>query len=118
MKWQRSARKIPQESIAGTAYWLACRGNQVVGRVAGIINDAYIQKWKNNYARFGRLDFIDDKDVSSALMKTVEDWTRINGLKGLHGPLGFCDLDKEGLLIEGFEEMGSIITMYHYPYYR
>lgn len=110
--------KNPAREYCRAVYWLAYRDNQVVGRVAGIINDEYIQKWKNNYARFGWLDFIDDKEVSSALMKTVEDWTRVNGLEGLHGPLGFCDLDKEGLLIEGFEEMGSIITMYHFPYYR
>ncbi|MBP7176439.1 MAG: hypothetical protein KBA53_09570 [Thermoclostridium sp.] len=110
--------KNPAREYCRVVYWLAYRDNQVVGRIAGIINDEYIQKWKNNYARFGWIDFIDDREVSSALFNTVEEWAHRQGMEGIHGPLGFCDLDKEGLLIEGFEEMGSIITMYHFPYYR
>lgn len=110
--------KNPAREYCRATYWLAYRDNQIVGRIAGIINDEYIQKWKNNYARFGWIDFIDDREVSSALFNTVEEWARRQGMQGVHGPLGFCDLDKEGLLIEGFEEMGSIITMYHFPYYR
>ncbi len=110
--------KNPAREYCKAAYWLAYRDDQIVGRIAGIINQEYLDKWKNKYARFGWLDFIDDKEISSALLKTVEDWARENGMEGIHGPLGFCDLDKEGLLIEGFDEMGTIVTMYHFPYYR
>ncbi|NLB77788.1 MAG: hypothetical protein GX796_02770, partial [Clostridiaceae bacterium] len=83
----------------------------------GIISHSYIGKWGNKYARFGWIDFIDDIEVSKALLETVEEWAKGNGLEGLHGPLGFCDLDKEGMLIEGFEELGTFITIYNFPYY-
>ncbi len=98
-------------------YFMAYKDGKPAGRIAGIINKKYIQKWKNKYARFGWVDFIDDDEVSSALFNAVESWAREKGLNGVHGPLGFCDLDSEGMLIEGFEEMGMFITIYNYPYY-
>lgn len=112
------SRKNPAREYCRAKYWIAYKDGQIVGRIAGIINDKYIEKWENKYARFGWIDFINDREVSEALINTVEDWAMENGMVGLHGPLGFCDLDKEGLLIEGYDEMGSIITMYHFPYYR
>lgn len=98
-------------------YWLAWKDNEIVGRIAGIINHRYVEKWKNRYVRFGWIDFIDDKKVAEALLKAVEDWALENGMEGVHGPLGFCDLDREGMLIEGFDELGMLITNYNAPYY-
>lgn len=98
-------------------YWLATRGKRVVGRVAAILNHGHITRWKQNYLRFGWLDFVDDPEVSAALMHCVEDWAARLGLEAVHGPLGFTDLDREGLLVEGFNEVGTLATMYNYPYY-
>ncbi len=111
-------KKNPSFAYCNAKYWLAYKDGKVAGRIAGIINRRYIETWKNRYARFGWIDFIDDREVSGALLETAEDWAMENGMDGIHGPLGFCDLDKEGLLVEGYDEMGSIITMYHYPYYK
>jgi len=96
---------------------MAFDDGEPVGRVAGIINDRYIEKWGNRYARFGWIDFVDNPEVSSALFNAVEDWARSEGMTGVHGPLGFSDLDPEGLLVEGFEEMGTLPMIYNHPYY-
>lgn len=109
--------KNPAFDFSDACYWLALKDGKVVGRIAGIISHAYIEKWGNRYARFGWFDFIDDMAVSKALMETVENWAREHELIAVHGPLGFCDLDKEGMLVEGFQEMGSFITLYNHTYY-
>lgn len=98
-------------------YWLAYRGEELCGRIAGIINHAYISAWGNRYARFGWIDFIDDEEVSSALFEAIESWARTEGMNAVHGPLGFTDMDPEGMLVEGFNELGTIATIYNYPYY-
>ncbi len=98
-------------------YWMAYKNGRPAGRIAGIINDIYIKKWKNKYARFGWIDFIDDPEVSSALIGQVEKWARENGMTGVHGPLGFTDFDPEGMLVEGFEELSTLPDIYNYPYY-
>lgn len=89
----------------------------VVGRIAGIINHRANSKWKTANVRFGFLEFIDDAAVSAALLKAVEDWGREKGMSRIQGPMGIFDFDKEGMLVEGFEEMGSMITIYNPPYY-
>ncbi len=96
---------------------LAEKDGRLAGRVAGIINEKYIEKWGNRYCRFGWLDFIDDRGVSAALLGAVEAWARENGLAGVHGPMGFTDLDREGMLVEGFQERGTMATIYNHPYY-
>ncbi len=116
-KFTLDRTKNPAFEYSDARLWLAYKEGKVVGRIAGIINHSYISKWGKRYARFGWIDFIDDYEVSKALFDTVEAWARENELEGVHGPLGFCDLDKEGMLIEGFEEMGTFITIYNYPYY-
>ena len=116
-KFTLNKKKNPAFEFSDAELWLAYKDGKVVGRIAGIISHSYIEKWGNKYARFGWLDFIDDLDVSKALLETVEKWAEEHGLEGIHGPLGFCDLDKEGMLIEGFEELGTFITIYNYPYY-
>ncbi len=110
-------KKNPAFEYCDATYWLAYKDGKPAGRIAGIQNHAYVKKWGNKYTRFGWIDFIDDPEVSKALLQTVEEWGRGKGMEALHGPLGFCDLDKEGLLVEGFDEMGTIITNYHHPYY-
>ena len=109
--------KNPSFEHCEARYWLAFDGNRPVGRIAGIINHKHIQKWNEPYMRFGWLDFIDDPDVSSALLSAVADWAKQQKLTALHGPLGFTDLDREGMLIEGFEELGTLATLYNHPYY-
>ncbi|MBU2444528.1 MAG: hypothetical protein KJ666_03000 [Bacteroidetes bacterium] len=98
-------------------YWLVYKGNEIVGRIAGIINKKYIEKWGNKYARFGWVDFIDDPEVSQLLFSTVESWAKSQGMTAIHGPLGFTDMDREGMLIEGFDELSTMATIYNYPYY-
>lgn len=96
---------------------MAIKDNKIAGRIVGIINHKYIEKWGNKYARFGWLDFIDDEEVVKALFIHVENWAKSKGMIAVNGPMGFTDLDKEGLLIEGFEELGTMPMIYNYPYY-
>jgi hypothetical protein len=98
-------------------YWLAFRNEKIVGRIAGIINKKANERWKENFVRFGWIDFIDDPEVSSKLIETVIEWGRSKGLTAIQGPLGFTDMDPEGMLIEGFEEPSSLAAIYNYPYY-
>ncbi len=99
------------------AYWLAWKDGKLVGRIAAIRNNRYIEKWGKSYARFGWIDFVDDREVSAALLSRVEEWARERGLLGVHGPMGFTDLDKEGMLVEGFDELGTLPMIYNHPYY-
>lgn len=110
--------KNPAFEYCEAEYWIAYKNGKIVGRIAGIINHRYIKKWENKYARFGWVDFIDDYEVSEALIKTIEIWAKEKGMTGIHGPLGFCDMDKEGLLVDGFEELGNIVSIYNYSYYK
>jgi len=98
-------------------YFLAYKDGKVVGRVAAIINHRYNEQWQRPAVRFGWIDFVDDIEVSRALLKTVEDWGREKGMKEIIGPLGFTDMDPEGMLTFGFEELGTMATLYNYPYY-
>ncbi len=109
--------KNPAFEFCDAKYWLAFRDGRVVGRIAGIINRKYNEVWKAKSARFGWIDFVDDKEVSVALLKTVEQWARENSMSSLQGPLGFTDMDGEGTLIEGFEETSTLGAIYNYPYY-
>ena len=113
LRWDKN----PAFAYCEARYWLVYRDNKIVGRVAGIINHEAIEKWGKNYARFGWFDFIDDLDVIKCLLQQVESWARENGLSGIQGPMGFCDMDKEGMLIDGFDEMGTFTTLYNYEYY-
>lgn len=92
------------------------RGN-CVGRIAGIINHRANEKWKTKNVRFGLIEFIDDTDVSSALLGAAEEWGRERGMEHIQGPMGIFDFDKEGMLVEGFDRTGSMITIYNPPYY-
>ena len=109
--------KNPAHEYCETAYFLVYRGDKVVGRIAGIINRLANEKWHQNRVRFGFVDFIDDDQVVDLLFRAVEEWGRSNGCNEIHGPLGFTDLDREGMLIEGFDQLGTITAIYNYPYY-
>ncbi len=109
--------KNPAFDSCSAKYWLAYRNGDPVGRIAGIINHTYVKMWNSPRARFGWIDFVDDSEVSGALFETVEQWARQQGMSSVHGPLGFTDMDREGMLVEGFEELGTMATNYNYPYY-
>lgn len=98
-------------------FFLAWRNGEIVGRIGAIVNRTANELWNQKQIRITRVDFIDDMEVSGALFGAVESWAKELGLTQAHGPLGFTDLDKEGLLIEGFDRMGSTVTIYNYPYY-
>lgn len=109
--------KNPAFEVCEARYWLAYKDGKIVGRIAGILNRPYIEKWNNRYVRFGWIDFIDDKEVSKALLNTVENWAKENNMTAVHGPLGFTDMDHEGMLVEGFDKLGTLATIYNHPYY-
>ena len=98
-------------------YFLAYKDNQLVGRVAGIINNRANEQWNRKSVRFGWIDFIDDMEVSKALLDAVSDWGRQKGMTEIVGPLGFTDMDPEGMLTSGFDQLGTMATIYNYPYY-
>lgn len=97
--------------------FMAYEDGRPVGRVAAIINNAVNERSGEKSVRFGFLDFEDNPEVSAALMKSVEDWGRERGMTRVIGPLGFTDLDHEGMLVEGFDELSTMATIYNYPYY-
>jgi GNAT superfamily N-acetyltransferase len=109
--------KNPAFEHCEARYWLALRNGRTVGRIAAILNRRHIEKWKQRYMRFGWIDFIDDPEVPEALLGTVERWAKDKGMTAMHGPLGFTDLDREGMLIQGFDELGTLATIYNHPYY-
>ncbi len=108
--------KNPAFEHCTARYWLAIDNGQVVGRVAGIIHQQEAKK--KNLARFGWIDFIDNPDVSQKLIGTVEQWAAKQGITSLHGPMGFTDLDFEGTLVEGFDQIATQATIYNFPYYK
>lgn len=98
-------------------YFLALRDGKIVGRVAAIINRRANEKWNRKTVRFGWIDFIDDMEVSTALIDTVKQWGKERGMTEIEGPLGFTDMDAEGMLVEGFDQLSTMATIYNYPYY-
>lgn len=99
-------------------FFLAYKDGKVVGRVAAIINTKANKKWKVNQVRFGWIDFIDDIEVSSALLEAVSVWGKQRGMTSIAGPLGFTDFDPEGMLVEGFDRLGTMAMIYNHEYYH
>ena len=110
-------KRNPAFDTSEAIYFLAWRNNKVVGRIAGIINHKANETWGQKNARFGFVDFLDDDDIVDGLFGAVEDWARSKGMEALHGPLGFTDMDHEGMLIHGFDQIGTMATIYNHPYY-
>ena len=98
-------------------YYLAYKDGKLAGRVAAIINHKANNKWGKKSVRFGWIDFIDDREVSKALLDAVEKYGREKGMEDVVGPLGFTDMDPEGMLVWGFDQLGTIPTIYNYAYY-
>ena len=98
-------------------YFLALRDGKIVGRVAAIINRRANEKWNRKTVRFGWIDFIDDMEVSTALIDTVKQWGKERGMTEIEGPLGCTDMDAEGMLVEGVDQLSTMATIYNYPYY-
>jgi uncharacterized protein YqfB (UPF0267 family) len=113
-----SKTKNPAFDFCESKYWLAYKNGEIVGRIAGIINHRYNEKFGKKSARLGWLDFIDDEEASGSLFATVENWAKEKGMTSIHGPLGFTDFDGEGLLIEGFEELSTFGSIYNHAYYQ
>lgn len=109
--------KNPAFDFCESVYYMAYRDGKPVGRIAGIINHQVNESHDGATARFGFVDFIDDDEVSASLFAAVEDWARQKGMKKIIGPLGFTDLDHEGMLVDGFHELSTMATIYNYPYY-
>lgn len=98
-------------------YFMAYRDGKPVGRVAAIINHRANETWNKKAVRFGWIDYIDDLEVSRALLDTVKAWGKERGMEQMEGPLGFTDMDAEGMLVEGFDQLSTMATIYNYPYY-
>ncbi len=109
--------KNPALEVCEYQLWMAYRDKKPVGRVAGIINRKANEKWGYKHVRFGWFDFIDDLEVSKALLDTVVAWGKERGMDALNGPVGFTDFDHEGLLLEGYEYLAPMASLYNYPYY-
>lgn len=110
--------KNPAFRFCRARFWLAFDGSQCVGRIGAIINEKYNEKVQHKIGRISRVEFIDDREVSRMLFETAEQWLRENGMNEVKGPLGFTNLDTQGLLIEGFDFLQSIASTYHLPYYQ
>lgn len=104
-------------SYADSRLWLAWRDGKIVGRIGAILNRAANEKENVRQLRFTRFDFIDDFEVSKALFDTAVSWARELGMNEMVGPLGFSNLDKQGMLVDGFDQLDMYITLYNYPYY-
>ena len=109
--------KNPAFEVCDAIYFLAYKEGEIVGRIAGIINCPSNETWGQKRARFGFVDFIDDKEVVDALFEAVEKWARKKGMEEIFGPMGFTDMDHEGMLVEGFDQLSTMATIYNFPYY-
>lgn len=110
-------RKNPAFKFCDVAIFLAYKEDRIVGRVAAIINHRANERWNHKEVRFGWIDFIDDEEVSKALIDTVADFGRQHGMEKIVGPLGFTDFDPEGMLVEGFDQLCTMVLIYNHPYY-
>ena len=110
-------RKNPAYSFSEIQPFVAYRNDVCVGRIVGIINRKANEKWKMRNVRFSMIEFIDDLNVSKALIEAVSKWGQSKGMEAIHGPLGITDFDKEGMLLEDFHLTGSMNTVYNPEYY-
>lgn len=109
--------KNPAYEFSEAALYLAYRDGLIVGRVAAIVNHKSNAKWGHKEVRFGWIDYIDDRSVSEALINKVIEFGKERGMERIVGPLGFTDFDPEGMLVEGFDQMCTMVLIYNYPYY-
>lgn len=112
-----SPKKNPAFEFCEAQSWMAYDNDKPVGRITAIINRAANEKFGENTLRFGFVDFIDDMEVVDKLFAAAEEWGRLKGMTRIVGPMGFSDMDHEGMLTYGFDELGTMATIYNYPYY-
>jgi GNAT superfamily N-acetyltransferase len=110
-------KKNPAFDVCENVLYMAYKNGKAVGRIAGIINHEANKRWGVEQVRFGWMDFIDDKEVSHALLDAVAQWGKSKGMKAINGPVGFTDFDHQGLLIEGYDHLAPMASLYNYPYY-
>lgn len=110
-------KKNPVHEYCESIRFLAYKDGKIVGRIAGIINHKINKAFNKKEVRFTRIDMIDDFLVTKTLIQTIEDWGKSKGMNEMIGPIGFTDLDRQGLLVEGFDELNMFITIYTHPYY-
>lgn len=110
-------KRNPAHEVCEYVLFMAYRDNNPVGRIAGIINHSANKKWNVKHVRFGWMDFIDDKEVSASLLDAVSAWGKAKGMEQINGPVGFTDFDHQGLLIEGYDQLAPMASLYNYPYY-
>ncbi len=110
-------QKNPAFEFCEAQCFIAFDGERPVGRICAMINHRANQTWNTQSGRFGFVDFVDDEAVSKALFAAAEGWVRAKGMHSIHGPLGFTDMDQEGMLVEGFDQVGTMATIYNHPYY-
>lgn len=110
--------KNPAFDFCEAQFWLLKKGEKNIGRIGAIINHSYNNVKNIKYGRFTRFECINDQDAANLLLKTAEEWSKCKGMENIHGPLGFTNLDLQGLLIDGFDYIASIASVYHLPYYR
>ena len=109
--------KNPALEVCDYKLWMAYRDGKAVGRIAGVVNYKANEKWGYKNARFGWFDFIDDLEVSKALLDTVATWGKEKGMTAINGPVGFTDFDHQGLLLEGYDYLAPMASLYNFPYY-
>jgi hypothetical protein len=112
-----SPKKNPAFEICQAQSFMAYRDNKPVGRITGIINNVVNERTGEKTVRFGFADWIDDDEVADALFNAVAQWGKQHGMTHIVGPMGFSDMDHEGMLVEGFDQLGTMATIYNYPYY-
>lgn len=112
------SKNFTYNDTCDTKYFLAVKGGKTVGRISAIIQKASNEKHNEKRVRFTRFDAINDEEVATALFNAVENFAKENGMDTVCGPLGFSDLEREGLLVEGFEELSTFEEQYNAPYYQ
>ncbi|MCF6171914.1 MAG: N-acetyltransferase [Bacteroidales bacterium] len=115
---QLKAEANPAFAFCDARFWTAWENGSCVGRIAAIINQDYNKKTGRKMGRFSRFEVIDKQEVTDKLFETAQNWLSEKGMEAIHGPLGFTNLDNQGLLIEGFDYLPSIASVMHFPYYR
>lgn len=111
-------KKNPAFDFCEAEYFLVIdNDDKILGRIAAIINHRANEQWNEKSARFGWIDFIENREVLKLLIDTVKNWAKARGMQQLKGPLGFSDMDKEGLLVDGFQYLSPMTCIYNFPYY-
>lgn len=113
-----SPKANPAFEFCDARFWMVLDGHKPIGRIGGIINHPYNDKVGGKFGRINRIEFIDDEKVFDLLIQTVSEWFGTQGMTKIHGPLGFSNLDTQGLLLEGFNTLPSIASVHHWPYYQ